>query len=56
MLTKPKGPNQAHGLSFSVRDPVPPPPSLVNIYKQLAADFPGDFKKPKSGYVHIKLG
>ncbi|KAG8970837.1 uracil DNA glycosylase [Tulasnella sp. 419] len=42
------GPGQAHGLAFSVRDPVRPPPSLVNIYKQLASDFP-DFKIPKSG-------
>ncbi|KAG9034380.1 uracil DNA glycosylase [Tulasnella sp. JGI-2019a] len=42
------GPGQAHGLSFSVRDPVPPPPSLKNIYKQLADDIPG-FKIPKSG-------
>ncbi|KAG8877247.1 uracil DNA glycosylase [Tulasnella sp. 332] len=42
------GPGQAHGLSFSVRDPVPPPPSLKNIYKQLSDDIPG-FKIPKSG-------
>ena len=26
-------PNQAHGLCFSVLKPVPPPPSLKNIYK-----------------------
>lgn len=32
------GPNQAHGLCFSVKDPVPPPPSLVNIYKELSTD------------------
>ncbi|GAC1396117.1 MAG: uracil-DNA glycosylase [Sediminibacterium sp.] len=31
-------PGQAHGLSFSVPDGVPPPPSLVNIYKELQAD------------------
>lgn len=30
---------QAHGLCFSVRDGVPPPPSLVNIYKELSADI-----------------
>lgn len=29
------GPNQAHGLSFSVNRGVPIPPSLVNIYKEL---------------------
>ena len=26
-------PNQAHGLSFSVKKGTPPPPSLKNIYK-----------------------
>lgn len=34
------GPNQAHGLSFSVLPGVPAPPSLVNIYKELATDIP----------------
>jgi uracil-DNA glycosylase len=33
------GPGQAHGLCFSVRGGVNPPPSLVNIYKELAADI-----------------
>lgn len=33
------GPGQAHGLSFSVPDGVPPPPSLVNIYKELNKDI-----------------
>ncbi len=33
------GPNQAHGLCFSVRPGVPPPPSLVNIYKELESDL-----------------
>ena len=28
-------PKQAHGLCFSVMKPVPPPPSLKNIYKNL---------------------
>ena len=28
-------PGQAHGLSFSVQPNVPPPPSLVNIFKEL---------------------
>lgn len=33
------GPNQAHGLSFSVKPGVKTPPSLVNIYKELEADL-----------------
>ena len=33
------GPGQAHGLCFSVADGVPPPPSLINIYKELNADI-----------------
>ena len=33
------GPGQAHGLSFSVQKPVPPPPSLVNIFKELHTDI-----------------
>jgi len=33
------GPNQAHGLSFSVRDGVAVPPSLRNIHKELASDL-----------------
>ncbi len=33
------GPNQAHGLSFSVKRPVPPPPSLVNIFAELYRDL-----------------
>jgi uracil-DNA glycosylase len=32
------GPGQAHGLSFSVPDNVKPPPSLVNIFKELQQD------------------
>jgi len=42
------GPGQAHGLCFSVKPGVPPPPSLVNIFKELEADIPG-FKKPGHG-------
>ena len=33
------GAGQAHGLSFSVQDGVKVPPSLANIYKELAADL-----------------
>jgi len=32
------GPGQAHGLSFSVPDGVRPPPSLVNIFKEIHTD------------------
>jgi uracil-DNA glycosylase len=31
------GPNQAHGLAFSVLPPTPPPPSLCNMYKEVRA-------------------
>ncbi|RKG46641.1 MULTISPECIES: uracil-DNA glycosylase [Acinetobacter] len=33
------GPNQAHGLSFSVQKGVPLPPSLRNIYHELQSDL-----------------
>jgi len=33
------GPGQAHGLCFSVRLGVPPPPSLVNVFKELQSDL-----------------
>jgi uracil-DNA glycosylase len=33
------GPNQAHGLSFSVQKGVPIPPSLKNIYQELTTDI-----------------
>jgi uracil-DNA glycosylase len=33
------GPNQAHGLSFSVKPGIAPPPSLLNIYKELQEDL-----------------
>ena len=36
------GPGQAHGLSFSVPEGVRQPPSLVNIYKELADDMGGN--------------
>jgi len=44
------GPNQAHGLCFSVQPGVAIPPSLVNIFKELARDIPG-FEIPKHGYL-----
>lgn len=33
------GPNQAHGLCFSVTPEVPTPPSLVNLYKEIQSDL-----------------
>jgi uracil-DNA glycosylase len=41
------GPRQANGLSFSVNDGVPLPPSLVNIYKELRDDL--GVQPPASG-------
>lgn len=41
------GPGQAHGLSFSVKDGVEPPPSLVNIFKEYSNDL--GYPVPKSG-------
>ena len=38
---------QAHGLSFSVPDGVPKPPSLVNIFKELKSDL--GIEIPKNG-------
>ena len=33
------GPGQAHGLGFSVPDGVPPPPSLLNIFREIRDDL-----------------
>ncbi len=41
------GAGQAHGLSFSVPDGVKPPPSLVNIFKELKTDI--GMEIPKTG-------
>ena len=41
------GPNQAHGLSFSVQKGVALPPSLRNIFHELHADLGGE--RPKHG-------
>ena len=40
---------QAHGLCFSVRPDVAPPPSLVNIYKELKTDL--GCSVPNNGYL-----
>lgn len=45
------GDGQAHGLAFSVPKSVPPPPSLRNIFRELAADeaLEVPFVAPKHG-------
>jgi uracil-DNA glycosylase len=40
---------QAHGLAFSVRPGVTPPPSLLNIFKELHNDL--GFRIPNNGYL-----
>ncbi|MFV0484868.1 MAG: uracil-DNA glycosylase [Candidatus Saccharimonadales bacterium] len=44
------GPGQAHGLAFSVRPNVQTPPSLVNIFKEIASDVGGEI--PKNGNLN----
>ena len=44
------GPNQAHGLAFSVLPGVAIPPSLLNMYKELEQDMPG-FVRPAHGFL-----
>lgn len=41
------GPGQAHGLCFSVKEGVPKPPSLKNIFKELESDVGA--KEPTNG-------
>ena len=43
------GPGQAHGLCFSVPNGVRPPPSLVNIYKELESDL--GIARPAHGFL-----
>ena len=44
------GPNQAHGLCFSVKPGVAVPASLRNVFKELKSDIPG-FRVPNNGYL-----
>ncbi|MBB6480352.1 uracil-DNA glycosylase [Spirochaeta isovalerica] len=44
------GPGQAHGLCFSVQPGVAPPPSLVNIYKEMESDL--GLKPPAHGCLN----
>jgi len=41
--------NQAHGLAFSVRPGIQPPPCLQNIFKEMQADIAAPY--PKDGYL-----
>lgn len=41
------GPGQAHGMCFSVQKGIEPPPSLVNIFKELKSDL--SFEPPSHG-------
>ena len=41
------GYGQAHGLCFSVKEGIQPPPSLKNIFKELKAEY--DIEEPDSG-------
>jgi uracil-DNA glycosylase len=41
--------NQAHGLCFSVKPGIKPPPSLVNMFKELKEDV--GFDIPNNGYL-----
>lgn len=43
------GEGQAHGLAFSVRDGVAIPPSLMNIYKEIDAEFGSAPQRRRSG-------
>ena len=51
------GPGQAHGLAFSVRPGVAPPPSLVNIYRErvgLVFMLWGSYAQKKGGIVDAR--
>ena len=45
------GPNQAHGLCFSVMPGVSPPPSLINIFKEIEDDL--GIPAPKHGCLQF---
>ncbi|MBT4941667.1 MAG: uracil-DNA glycosylase [Candidatus Magasanikbacteria bacterium] len=45
------GPNQAHGLCFSVQDGVKTPPSLQNVYKEIQSDT-GKTPPPSGNLTH----
>ena len=46
------GPGQAHGLCFSVQDGVAPPPSLINIFKEIQSDIGITMPSKKGNLTH----
>lgn len=46
------GPNQAHGLCFSVQPGVQVPPSLQNIYKELSQEYKLDYSQRNGDLTH----
>lgn len=48
------GPGQAHGLSFSVPDGVRPPPSLVNMFKEIDEDIGDSASQGKSANGNLR--
>ncbi len=46
------GAGQAHGLCFSVQDGVPPPPSLINIFKEIQSDIGITMPSKKGNLTH----
>jgi uracil-DNA glycosylase len=46
------GAGQAHGLCFSVQDGVSPPPSLVNIFKEIQTDIGVEMAFKKGNLTH----
>lgn len=50
------GPGQAEGLSFSVPQGIKPPPSLLNIYKELSSDLGVPINKDGSLIAWAKQG
>ena len=43
------GPGQAHGICFSVKPGISPPPSLLNIYKEIESDL--GLARPQHGFL-----
>src|SRR5690606_32252293 len=46
------GPGQAHGLCFSVQDGITPPPSLINIFKEIQSDIGIQMPLGKGNLTH----
>ena len=46
------GKGQAHGMCFSVQDGIPPPPSLINIFKEIQTDIGVDMPAKYGNLTH----